>query len=339
MLGAEAPAGAELTVVGLSTPDAAGPDDLVFAESEKYLDALSASQALAAIVPPGFPDLPGKTLLRVARPRLAFLRVAERFVQTSGGGGVHPDASVHPDAELGPGVSVGPCAVIGAGARIGANCHIAAGAYVGEGVHLGEDCVIEPNASLLHDVRLGDRVIIHANASIGGDGFGYAWLEDHHHKIPQLGTVEIGDDVEIGCNSCVDRAALGVTRIGRGSKLDNLVHVAHNCELGEHVVLAGQSGMGGSVTIGSGVVAGGHAAFTDHIEVGAGAKISGKSGVTKNVEPGETLAGFPARPVKQAWKEQAAVSKLPDLLKEFRKMRAQIEALSTQVEALSGRGG
>jgi len=206
-------------------------------------------------------------------------------------------------------------------------------------VEIGADCLIETNVSLLPGVHVGDRVILHANCVIGGDGFGYAWLGDHHHKVPQLGTVEIEDDVEIGCGACVDRATLGVTRIGRGSKLDNLVHIAHNCELGEHVVLAGQVGMAGSVTIGKGTVAGGHAAFADHIVVGDGVQVAGKSGVTKNVPDGEKVAGFPARPVRQEWREQAAVSKLPDILKQVKAMQKELDALRQKMDALEGKEG
>lgn len=326
-IGLDIPDGEEIRVLGLASPEDAGPDRIAFAENERYLEQVRNTAAAAVLVPPDFPDVAGKRLWRVENPRLSFLRIAEMFVELPGCAGIHPDASIHPEAELGDGVSVGPCAVISAGARIGAGSRIDAGAFVDDGVEVGAGCRIRANVSLLQGVSLGERVTVHANTALGGDGFGYAWLGDHHHKIPQLGSVEVGDDVEIGCNCSVDRATLGVTRIGRGSKIDNLVHIAHNCHIGEHVILAGQVGFAGSVNVGSGAVLAGQVGVSDHINIGQGATIGGKSAVTRDIEPGTTVWGAPARPIKRVMKEQAAIGRLPELLKQMKAMQKELTSL------------
>jgi UDP-3-O-[3-hydroxymyristoyl] glucosamine N-acyltransferase len=201
-------------------------------------------------------------------------------------------------------------------------------------VSIGADCRIGPNVSLMPGVSLADRCTLHAGVTVGGDGFGFVWAGDHHHKVPQLGTVVIEDDVEIGCNSCVDRATFGVTRIGRGTKIDNLVQVAHNADIGEHCILVAQAGLAGSVTLGRGAMLSGQVAVTDHVSVGAGARIGGQSGVTGDVAAGETLFGTPARPLKRTLREQAALGRLPDLLKTVERQEAAIEALTARLAAL-----
>jgi UDP-3-O-[3-hydroxymyristoyl] glucosamine N-acyltransferase len=191
----------------------------------------------------------------------------------------------------------GGCAGVEAGARIGARTWIGPGAYLGEGVRVGADCRIEANVCCHPRVRLGDRVIVHGGASIGCDGFGYVWLDDHHHRVPQLGDVLIEDDVEIGANSCVDRATLGTTRIGRGSKIDNLVQVGHNCDIGEHVILVSQVGISGSVSVGAGALLAGQVGVADHKRIGAGARVGGATKVTRDLQPGEAVLGMPPRAV------------------------------------------
>lgn len=328
----------DLQISGVGTLAEAESGDLVFAEHERLIEQVRATRATLVLVPPNFPEVPLKRLWRVDQPRLMFLRVAELFVELPGCDGIHPRASIHPDAELGLGVSVGACAVISKSARVGANTCIAPGVFIGEGVRIGADCRIDANAALLPGVSIGDRVIIRTNAGIGGEGFGFTWMDDHHHRIPQLGRVEIGDDVEIGCNSCVDRATLGVTQIGSGTKIDNLVQVGHNCIIGEHVILVGQVGVAGSVNIGAGAVLGGRVAVSDHLKIGAGAKVAGRSGVTKNIRAGERVAGFPAQAFRQAWKEQAAVGKLPDMVKQFKAMQKELDALKARLAQLEDGG-
>ncbi len=334
LLELEATVDGDVRIRGVATLEEAGPDQMGYAESERLLPQLQATRAGAVLVAPAFPDVRGKRLLRVENPRDAFLRVAELFVEHPGCDGIHPDASIHSDADLGKGVSVAACAVVSRGARIGAGTCIGAGAFVGEGVQIGADCRIEANASLSPGVTLGDRVIVRTNAGVGGEGFGFTWLEDHHHPVPQLGRVEIGDDAEIGCNSCVDRATLGVTRIGRGTKIDNQVHVAHNCEIGDHVILVAQTGLSGSVTVHQGAVLAGKVGVVDHIDIGAGAKVGGRSTVTKDIAAGAFVWGTPARDMRRAMKEQAAAARLPEVLKQFKAMQKELQELREKVAEL-----
>jgi UDP-3-O-[3-hydroxymyristoyl] glucosamine N-acyltransferase len=241
---------------------------------------------------------------------------------------------IDPSALLGEGVSVGPNAVIAAGVHVGERCSIGAGCYLGSGVVLGTDCVIEPNVTIQRDCQLGDRCIVHSGAVIGGDGFGFSWDGTGHRKVPQLGRVVIEDDVDIGCNSCVDRATLGETRIRRGTKIDNLVQVAHNTDIGAHVILVSQAGVAGSSTVGTGAVIAGQVAISDHVEVGAGARVGGQSGVTKNVPPGATVFGTPARPMKDTLRELGALAQLPALLKLVKRQDRELASLRERIEAL-----
>jgi UDP-3-O-[3-hydroxymyristoyl] glucosamine N-acyltransferase len=331
-IGAELTGPPESRIRAPAPVESAGPDEITFAESPSYAPQVEAGRPGGVVVGPDFPDLPDRTLLRVAEPRLAFLRVLELFAPKRACTGVDPQAVVRASAILGEAVSVGPCAVVGEETRIGPRSRIHAGAILGEGVVVGADCEIEPNAVLLDGVRIGDRCLIHAGAVIGGDGFGFQWLGDHHHKIPQLGTVVIEDDVEIGCNSCVDRATLGETRVGRGTKIDNQVQVAHNVRIGQDVILAGQAGCAGSVTLGNGVIVGGRTAVSDHVTVGDGAQVGGASGVTRDVAPGQVVWGVPARPMQRVLREQAALGRLPEVLKQIKAQERRLAALEQATE-------
>ena len=321
-------------IEGLSTLDLAGPTDLCFAERADQLDAVRASRAAAVLVPADFPDCERPTLIRVEAPRAGFFAIAEFFAPTLEIQGIHPSAVIDPTARLDAEVAVGACAVIGPDVHLGARTRVGPGCYLGRGVALGTDCLIEANVTILADSRLGSRCIIHAGSVIGGDGFGFRWDGQRHRKIPQLGRVEIEDDVELGCNCCVDRATLGVTRVRRGTKVDNLVQIAHNTDIGEHVILVSQSGVAGSSTLGAGVVVAGQVAISDHIEVGAGARIGGQSGVTKAVPPGATVFGTPARPMKDSLRELAALAQLPALLKDFRRQERELAELRMRLAAL-----
>jgi UDP-3-O-[3-hydroxymyristoyl] glucosamine N-acyltransferase len=325
---------ATVQIRGVNTLQLACETDLCFAEASEQVAVVQASRAGAVLVPEGFPELSAPVLIRAPAPRQSFFRIAELFAPGPDVEGVHPSAVIDPTAILGRDVAVGANAVIAAGVHVGDCSRIGAGCYLGPGVTLGRDCVIEPNATIQRDSQLGDRCIVHSGAVIGGDGFGFNWDGSGHRKVPQLGRVVIEDDVDIGCNSCVDRATLGDTRIRRGTKIDNLVQVAHNTEIGAHVILISQAGVAGSSTVGAGAVVAGQVAISDHVNVGAGARIGGQSGVTKDVPAGATVFGTPARPMKDTLRELAALSQLPALLKQIRSQTQELASLRERLDAL-----
>ena len=224
---------------------------------------------------------------------------------------------VAPEAELGEGVTIREGAVVRPRARIGGETVIESGAFIGEDVSIGERCFIGPNVVIMPRCRLGNRVILHGGTVIGADGFGYLWTDGHYLKIPQLGNVIIEDDVELGANVCVDRATLGSTLIKRGTKIDNLVQIAHNDVIGEHVSLSGQVGLAGSVHVGNRAVLGGQVGVADHLTIGDDARIGGASAVTKSVPAGQTVWGYPARQIQRVKRELASLTFLPRLVKEL----------------------
>lgn len=321
-------------VEGMAELTTATARHLCFADSTKHLDALQASAAGACIVAQDFPSLPGRNLLRVTNGRLAFLRAMELFVPPRPAAGIHPTAVIGDGAEIDSSASIGAGVVIGDGAVIGARSVVHPNAYIGAGTRVGDDCEIHANACLQPQVSIGNRCILHPGVVIGADGYGFQWLGDHHHKIPQLGTVAIEDDVDIGANSCIDRATLGETRIGRGSKIDNLVQIGHNNRLGEHVLLVAQVGIAGSCTIGNGAVLGGQVGVADHLDIGAGARIGAQAGVTSNIQPGATIWGTPSRPMGRVLKELAALGKLPELLRQFRNQSREMAILNDRLAVL-----
>ena len=323
---------AELLLSGMAEIKQAKPDQLCFAESEAYLDELIENHAGGAIVPIDFPDIEHRNLLRVKDPRMAFIKAMELFTPDRQLTGIHPSAVIDTSAKLGKGVGVGPNVVIEGTVEIGEGSNIRAGCYIGKNVSIGNNCEIGPNASVLEDSVLGDRCILHPGACIGADGYGFKWLGDHHHKIPQLGNAILGNDVEIGANSCVDRATLGSTTVGNGTKLDNLVHIAHNDEIGKHVLMTSLVGIAGSSKIGDNVILAGQSGVADHVTIGDGVLVGAKSAVMKDVPAGEKIWGIPARPMGKAMKEQAALSKLAKKLGEFRKLQKDIEALKSHLD-------
>jgi UDP-3-O-[3-hydroxymyristoyl] glucosamine N-acyltransferase len=330
----EASSRADLHIRGLNTLELAGPADLCFAESADQDALIAASSAAVVLVPERFPLVEGPLLIRLPEPRQAFFRLAAEFLPASEIVGVHPSAIIDRNAKLEDGVAVGACAVIAAGAVIGARSVVGPGTYIAPDVVLGPDCFIEANVNLLQGTELGKGCVIHAGSTVGSEGFGFVWDGEKHRKIPQLGGVVIEDDCDIGCNCCVDRATIGVTRIRRGTKIDNLVQIAHNTELGEHVIMVAQSGIAGSSSIGTGAVIAGQVAISDHVEVGAGARVGGQSGVTKDIPAGASVFGTPARPVTRTLREIAALTKLPALLRRVEHQANQIAALEVQMQAL-----
>ena len=326
---------ARLPIRGVATLADACEDDISFVDSDAYVKDLGATRAAAVLVRRRVklpPDLRPVALV-VDDADLALSKLLELFAPPAQQlpPGVDPTARVGPGATLGAGAAVAPFAVIGARSRVGARCAIHSGAHVGEDVVIGDDCVIWPNAVIRERVTIGRRVIIHANAVIGADGFGYRWDGQRHAKVPHIGTVVIEDDVEIGACACVDRAKIGTTRVGRGTKIDNLVQVAHNCAIGPHCILAGLAGLAGSVTLGENVVLGGGCAVADHLTVGAGTMAAGRSAIATDIEPNARISGMPALPHRQTLREQAGLRRLPEMVAQVRKLEDEIEALKRQL--------
>src|SRR6267378_2492981 len=294
---------------GVAAPERAGVRDLIYVESAKHAQRAAASAAICVIATEGI-ALAGKTVLRSGQPKVAFARAAELLLGRAPiASGIHPTAIVAPLAQVAPKTGIGPYAVIGEDA------HVGAGTLIGAGCWIGENCRIHARVTLYAGVRLGNRVEVHSGAVIGADGFGYAFGEGKHWKFPQAGIVEIGDDVEIGANSTIDRGSLDNTRIAEGGKLDNLVHVGHNCQIGAHTVIAAQAGLSGSCVFGKQVVVGGQAGFGERCKLEDGAVIGGQSGVLggKTIRSGETVWGTPARSLQKFKELFAWYGQLPEL--------------------------
>ena len=314
-------------ISGIASPEDAGAEDLIYVEAAKHAARAQSSEARCVILAEGL-RLEGKTLLIAAQPKLAFARAAVRLVEEPPiASGVHPTAAIDSSAQLSGGVSVGPYAVVEAGARIGAKTQIGAFCFIGREAQIGESCRLFPRVSLYPRTRIGNRVRIHSGAVIGSDGFGYVLADEHYEKFPQAGIVEIEDDVEVGSNSTIDRGSLGVTRIARGAKIDNLVHVAHNVQIGEHTIIAAQTGISGSCKIGARVVIGGQAGFGEHCEVENGSVIGGQAGVLngKTVRSGEIVWGTPARPLAKFKKQFAWFERLPELAERLRALEERLK--------------
>ena len=311
----------EWLVDGVNSGEQAKSFEVAFADSQAAIAALLASDTGIVVLPPGtaseYPH--GKCIVEAEQPRLWFARAARLLAPAVASAGVHPSAVVSAHAELGVNVSVGAHAVIEQGAHIGADTHIDAGAIVGANVHVGERCHIYPRVVIYEGTTLGDRVVVHAGAVLGADGFGYVRdaKTGAYTQFPQQGTLAIEDDVEIGANSTIDRGALAETRIRRGAKIDNLVHVGHNCDIGEDAILVALTGISGSSTVGRGAVLAGQVGIGDHAHVGPGVILGGQSGVfngktvtNDGQRPGTVLYGTPARPLKQVLREQAVLARL-----------------------------
>lgn len=303
----------------------AQPGDVTFVEHEKHLPAWHSCRASAAIVSKSVP-VNGRPIIRVADPLMAFAQVVQelRGVPAAAAPEISPAAHVHPTAKLGPGVSVGPFAVVGEGSEVGANSTLHPGAVVGRFCRIGENVHLYPHVVLYDGCVLGNRVIVHANAVIGADGFGYRTQNGQHVKVPQLGYVEIEDDVEVGAGTTIDRGTFGPTRIGAGSKLDNLVMVAHNCQIGRHNILCSQVGIAGSCTTGDYVVMAGQVGLADHLSIGDHVTIMAKSGVPWNLASGSQVLGSPARPHKEEARILMSLEKLPEMRKDVNRIKKHL---------------
>ena len=319
-LGARLVGDGHLDVSGVASIESASSHDLVFVEDEKFLSAALQSKVGAVIAPEFAASASaGLPLLITDHPKLAFARAARMLRDgpdvAAEAGSVHPTAVMHPSASLGSGVSVEAHAVIGERAQIGAGSRVGAGCVIAPGVKVGAACEIYPNVSIYPGTTMGDRVIVHAGAVLGSDGFGYVRdrKTGRYEKFPQVGRLVIEDDVEIGANATIDRGALDETRIRRGAKIDNLVHIGHNCQIGEDVVIAAQTGLSGSITIEKGAVLGGQVGIGEHACVGEGVMLGGQAGVLpKKILRGRGVAfwGTPAQPLRQYLKQLATLARL-----------------------------
>jgi UDP-3-O-[3-hydroxymyristoyl] glucosamine N-acyltransferase len=327
-LGATLVGPADLTIARVDSIEHADARALTFIRDRYYAEQWAPSRAAAAVVTRGI-DVPGhepraRALLLVDDADLAMARVMELLEPPAPEPerGVHPSASVHPSADVDPTASVGPHCVVEAGVTIGPRAVLLADAYIGRDAAIGEGTILHPGVVVHERCIVGKRCILHAGAVIGADGFGYRPRPDGAGliKIPHLGDVRLGDEVEIGANTCVDRAKFGSTRIGDGTKIDNLVQVGHNCEIGRFVVICGQAGISGSVRIGDGVQIGGRAGIVDNISIGAGAKIAAGAGVMNDVPAGEQWIGAPAGPWREQLANMSAFKDLADLARQVKRL-------------------
>jgi UDP-3-O-[3-hydroxymyristoyl] glucosamine N-acyltransferase len=324
------PSDSSRTIAGIAGLADATSADLTMITSDAYLKQFAKTKALAVIAQ--------KKVRLPATPRIVFavddvekavaevLRLFAPPVQRPARG-IDPSARISDTAKLGTDVAIGPNVVIGHRTVIGNNTTLHPGTVIGDDCQIGDHCELYPNVVIRERIILGNRVAIHAGSIVGSDGFGYRWDGKQHAKVPQIGTVIIEDDVEIGSCVCIDRAKFGSTKIGRGTKIDNLVQIAHNVQIGPHCIIVGQTGIAGSVKLGTGVVLGGQTAVRDHISIGDGTMVAARSAIANNLPPKSVVSGVPALPHRQSLREQAAFRRLPELIVQVRKLQDEIEKL------------
>lgn len=326
----------EVEIEGVSGIKEAQQGDITFLSNGKYRKELHRTNASAVVVKEDVSDEDTPPLIMVEKPDLAFARIAELFMDQSihrgQQSGIHETATVGEDVQVEDDVWIGPHVDIAEGATIGQGSVIRSGSYIGKDTEIGKQCLIFPNVTILHDCALGDQVEIQSGAVIGSEGFGYAQVDGNHEKIPQLGTVVIEDDVHIGAGTTIDRARFDETRIGRGTKIDNLVQIAHNVEIGECVVLAAQSGIAGSTRIEKHAMFGGRAGVADHLHIEEGVKVGAGSKITKDVSQGQVVDGRPARPLKETYRQKALVKKLPEFREKVNDLKQEIDNLKDMVK-------
>jgi UDP-3-O-[3-hydroxymyristoyl] glucosamine N-acyltransferase len=325
-IGARVEGDGGLELAGVAAPERAGAKQLIYVEALKHVERALASGALCAVAKDGI-ALPGKTVLRSPQPKVAFAKAAALLLERApiASGGIHPTATVAPLARVGANVSLGPYVVIGEDSHIGDGTQIGAHSVIGAGCWIGENCRLHPRVTLYNGVRVGHRVEIHVGAVLGADGFGYAFDGERYWKFPQAGIVEIADDVEIGANTTIDRGSLDDTRIGEGVKLDNLVHVGHNVQIGAHTVVAAQTGISGSSTLGHHVVVGGQVGIADHCTLEDGSIAGAQAGIPtgKTIRTGQTVWGTPARPLDKFKEAYVWFAKLPGLAERVKRLEGK----------------
>lgn len=312
-------------LTGFAPADSARPGDLTFAENDKYFARAEQSAASAILVDGEF-NSTSKVLITVPNARVAFAKVLPLFFPPACAvAGVHPTTVVHSDADVDPSACVGPYCVIGERVRIGPRCVLEGGNHIGAHSQLGEDVHLFPNVVMYPRTHIGNRVRIHAGTVIGADGFGYVFNQGSHLKVPQIGNVVIHDDVEIGANVTIDRGALGSTVIGKGTKIDNLVQIAHNVVIGEHCLIVAQVGIAGSTRLGNYVTAAGQAGLAGHLKIGNKVIVAAQAGVMSDIPDGEKWLGAPAQPDRQQKREWIALRKLPELLDRVAELEKRLE--------------
>jgi UDP-3-O-[3-hydroxymyristoyl] glucosamine N-acyltransferase len=320
----------DINITGAAPVESAGPREIAFIGNKKAAAQADQSQAGCLLVTNEFPA--GRTLIRVDDPRGGFASVIGLlYPRPPITPGVHPTAVIAPDAEIAPSAAVEAYAVIGPGVRIGDRTLIGPSCTIGPGAQLGADCLLHAHVTIYGHVSIGHRAVLHSGCVLGADGFGFVRGSDGYQKFPQIGRVEIGDDVEIGANTCVDRAALGVTRISDGVKLDNLVHIGHNCSIGKHVVIAAQTGLSGGVVVEDYAVIGGQVGIGDKARIETGAVLGSGCGIltSKIVRKGQVVWGTPARPLKEHLEHLASLSRLPKLRKEVAELEKRLRDRET----------
>ncbi|MFY9689606.1 MAG: UDP-3-O-(3-hydroxymyristoyl)glucosamine N-acyltransferase [Candidatus Acidiferrales bacterium] len=321
-LGAQLHGDAGAQVTGVASPECARAEDLIYVDSARHQDRAVGSAAVCVIAGMEM-RIAGKTVLEVREPKLAFAKAAALLTKEAAPRpSVHPTAIVAASAKVAPSAFVGPYVVIEDGASIGEASIVEAFCFLGRGARVGESCRLHPRVTLYAGAKLGDRVEVHSGAVIGADGFGYVFGEGRHWKFPQAGSVEVGDDVEIGANSAIDRGSLETTQVGNGVKIDNLVQVAHNVQIGEHSVLAAQTGVSGSSTLGKNVILGGQVGVADHCTLEDGAVVGAQAGIPtgKTIHGGEVVWGTPARSLEKFKRQYAWFARLPELAERVRKL-------------------
>ncbi len=325
-----------LVITGLCGIREAKKGDLTFVENPKYFPLARKTKASAIITSRDISQLE-KPIIRTDNPSLAFAKVVSLIYDDSALNfkGIHPTALIAQDARIGKDVYIGPYVVIESQAKVGDNTVIHSGTYVGRQTIIGQQCLIYPNITIRERITIGNRVVIHCGAVIGSDGFGFTNVQGAHEKVPQIGTVVIEDDVEIGANVTIDRARFDKTFIGRGTKIDNLVQVGHNVIIGENCIIVAQVGISGSVTIGKGVILAGQAGIVGHLTIGEGVVVASQSAVTKSVPPFTKVWGCPAKPHDIAKRVNASLQRLPHYVKTIQELKERIESLEARLNGLS----
>lgn len=330
IIGGEVVGDGNVVITGVSGIKEAREGDITFVANAKYFPFIEKTRASAIIAPLGL-EIKSKPLIRTENPSLAFAKVLSSItdMETKHPKGIHPSATLGKDVSLGKDVAIGPYAVLEDNVSIGDHSIIYAGCFLGHNTRVGSNTLIYANVSIRERITIGNNVIIHSGTVIGSDGFGFAAIEGVHHKIPQIGTVEIQDDVEIGANVTIDRARFGKTVIGRGTKIDNLVQIAHNVVIGENSIIVAQAGISGSTVIGKGVTLAGQAGLVGHITVGDGSIVAAQAGVTKSIPPNTMVSGYPAKPHETAKRVNACVQNLPKLYAIVAELKKKIEELES----------